>query len=106
MIPSEVTVVDCTVANTGRVRVWPVKTRNGELNRRLILYAIGQLGVAGAAGHAVEFAGPVVRALPMEARFTLCNLAVEMGARYAIIAPDDTTFAYLTGRRYAPTGAA
>jgi 3-isopropylmalate/(R)-2-methylmalate dehydratase large subunit len=72
----------------------------------LILYAIGKLGVAGASGHAVEFAGPVVRALPMEARFTLCNLAVEMGARYAIVAPDETTFAYLKGRPHAPAGAA
>jgi len=72
----------------------------------LILHTIGQLGVAGGSGHAVEFAGPVVEALPMEARFTLCNLAVEMGARYAIIAPDETTLAYLKGRPHAPKGTA
>ena len=72
----------------------------------MILHTIGKLGVSAAIGHAVEFAGSAVRALPMEARFTLCNLAVEMGARFALIAPDETTFAYLKGRPYAPQGAA
>jgi 3-isopropylmalate/(R)-2-methylmalate dehydratase large subunit len=71
----------------------------------LILHLIGTLGVAAGNGYAVEYAGSAVRALPMEARFTLCNMSVEWGARYGLIAPDDTTFAWLEGRRYAPAGA-
>ena len=62
------------------------------------------IGVDGALGHAIEFAGPAVRALSMEGRMTLCNLAVEMGGRAALIAPDDITFAYLAGRPSAPRG--
>ncbi|MBT5050906.1 MAG: 3-isopropylmalate dehydratase large subunit [Rhodospirillaceae bacterium] len=72
----------------------------------IALYLVGQIGAAGALGRAVEFAGPVVRAMPMEGRFTLCNMAVEMGAAFATIQPDDITFDYLKGRRYAPAGAA
>jgi 3-isopropylmalate/(R)-2-methylmalate dehydratase large subunit len=72
----------------------------------VILYVIGKLGVAGAAGHALEFAGDAVRAFDMEARMTLCNLAIEMGARLGMVAPDDVTFDYLRGRPYAPQGAA
>ncbi len=71
----------------------------------LILYLIGQLGAAYANGYAVEYAGSAVRALPMEARFTLCNMSVEWGARYGMIAPDDTVFAWLEGRPYAPKDA-
>jgi 3-isopropylmalate/(R)-2-methylmalate dehydratase large subunit len=72
----------------------------------VILHVIGQLGVAGAVGHAVEFAGDAVRAFDMEARMTLCNLAIEMGARLGMIAPDDVTFDYLRGRPYSPQGPA
>ncbi|SAL76067.1 3-isopropylmalate dehydratase large subunit [Caballeronia telluris] len=72
----------------------------------MILHVIGQLGVAGAAGHALEFAGDATRALDMEARMTLCNLAIEMGARLGMIAPDEVTFEYLRGRPYAPKGKA
>lgn len=72
----------------------------------VILHVIGQLGVAGASGHALEFAGPAVRALDMEARMTLCNLAIEMGARLGLVAPDDITFDYLRGRPFAPRGGA
>ncbi len=61
----------------------------------LALYLIGRLGAEGAAGHAVEFMGSAVRALPMEGRFTLCNLAVEFGARFALIAPDEETASWL-----------
>lgn len=70
----------------------------------VILYLIGRIGVAGAAGHAVEFAGSVVRNLSMEGRFTICNMAVEMGARFGLIAPDDVTFSYLEGRPFSPRG--
>ncbi len=72
----------------------------------LILHLIGQLGVAAGNGYAVEYAGSAVRALPMEARFTLCNMSVEWGARYGMIAPDETVFQWIQGRPYAPAGAA
>ena len=71
-----------------------------------ILGAIGQIGVDGGVGHAIEYAGPVVRGLSMEGRMTICNMSIEAGARAGMIAPDDMTFAYLEGRSGAPTGAA
>ena len=67
-----------------------------------MLHVIRTLGIAGAAACAVEFAGPVIRVMPMEGRFTVCNLAVELGSRFAMIAPDDITVEYLKGRPYAP----
>jgi 3-isopropylmalate/(R)-2-methylmalate dehydratase large subunit len=70
----------------------------------MALVMIAQIGAGGAAGHVLEFAGPAVAALSMEGRFTLCNMAIEAGARAGLIAPDDTTFAYLKGRPKAPTG--
>ena len=66
---------------------------------------IAELGTDGARGHAVEYAGPAVEALSMEARMTLCNLSIEGGARFGMIAPDAATFAYLEGRPFAPQGA-
>ncbi|MBL0421647.1 3-isopropylmalate dehydratase large subunit [Ramlibacter sp. AW1] len=72
----------------------------------LVLHLIGQLGVSAGNGFAVEYAGEAVCALPMEGRFTLCNMSVEWGARYGLVAPDDTTFEWLAGRPYAPSGAA
>lgn len=74
----------------------------GVTAKDLALHLITTHGAAGARGHAVEFAGPAIEALPMEARFTLCNMATEFGAFTALIAPDEQTFAYLEGRRYAP----
>ena len=71
----------------------------------VILHVIGQLGAAAGNGYAVEYAGQAVRALPMEARFSLCNMSVEWGARYGMVAPDDTVYEYLVGRPYAPKGA-
>lgn len=71
----------------------------------LILYVIGRLGVAAGRGHAVEWAGAAVRALPVEARLTLCNMSIEMGAKIGMIAPDDDTYEYLAGRPMAPQGA-
>jgi 3-isopropylmalate/(R)-2-methylmalate dehydratase large subunit len=70
-----------------------------------ILGAIGSIGVDGGVGHVIEYAGEVVRALTMESRMTLCNMSIEAGARAGMIAPDDTTFAYLEGRPAAPRGA-
>ncbi len=78
------------------------RLREGVTAKDLILYTIGRHGASGGVGHAVEFAGEAVRALSMEARMSLCNLAVEFGARFGFIAPDETTFAYLRGRSYAP----
>src|SRR5712691_10326772 len=71
----------------------------------LVLGAIGELGVAGGVGYAVEYAGPAIEALSMEGRMTVCNMSIEAGARAGMIAPDDTTFAYLEGRAGAPAGA-
>ena len=64
----------------------------------MILGAIGQVGVDGGVGYVVEYAGEAVRALSMEQRMTICNMSIEWGARAGMIAPDDTTFAYLEGR--------
>jgi 3-isopropylmalate/(R)-2-methylmalate dehydratase large subunit len=70
------------------------------------LTLIGQIGTAGATGHVIEYAGPAVAALSMEGRMTLCNMTIEAGARAGLIAPDETTFAYLMGRPAAPKGGA
>lgn len=66
---------------------------------------IARLGADGAHGHAIEYAGAVVRALSMEGRLTLCNLSIEGGARFGMVAPDQTTFDYIEGRSFAPSGA-
>jgi 3-isopropylmalate/(R)-2-methylmalate dehydratase large subunit len=70
----------------------------------VILGAIGQLGVDGGIGHVVEYAGEAIRDLSMEGRMTVCNMSIEWGARAGMIAPDETTFAYLEGRPFAPRG--
>ncbi|WP_079636930.1 3-isopropylmalate dehydratase large subunit [Sphingopyxis flava] len=72
----------------------------------LALHILGIIGVDGAGGHVIEYAGPAIRALSMDARMTLCNLSIEMGARAGLVAPDETSFAYLKGRPAAPRGAA
>jgi len=72
----------------------------------LVLALIGQIGTAGATGHVIEYMGPAVRALSMEGRMTMCNMSIEAGARAGMIAPDETTFAYLMDRPRAPSGAA
>jgi 3-isopropylmalate/(R)-2-methylmalate dehydratase large subunit len=71
-----------------------------------VLAAIGRLGVEGGVGHVIEYAGPAIEALSMEGRLTICNMSIEAGARAGLIAPDETTFAYLEGRPAAPKGAA
>src|SRR5437588_5064674 len=68
----------------------------------LALGIIGQIGTDGASGHVIEYSGQAVRGLSMEGRMTLCNMSIEAGARAGMIAPDETTFAYLKGRRFSP----
>ncbi|MBI1943319.1 MAG: 3-isopropylmalate dehydratase large subunit [Betaproteobacteria bacterium] len=86
-----------------RVRV------DGELGRGVtakdvVLAIIGRIGTAGGSGHAVEFAGSVLRSLSMEGRMTICNMAIEAGARAGMVAVDETTIQYLKGRAFAPSG--
>src|SRR3954463_15722823 len=71
----------------------------------LVLALIRRIGTEGAAGHVIEYTGSAIRALSMEGRMTVCNMSIEAGARAGMIAPDDTTFAYLDGRPHAPKGA-
>jgi len=78
----------------------------GVTAKDVILHIIGRIGTAGATGYVVEYAGSAIRALSMEGRMTICNMSIEAGARAGMIAPDDTTFAYLKGRRFSPAGAA
>ncbi|KLT65967.1 3-isopropylmalate dehydratase large subunit [Pedobacter sp. BMA] len=70
----------------------------------IILYIIAQISAAGGTGYFVEFAGSAIRSLSMEARMTVCNMSIEMGARGGLIAPDQTTFEYIKGRQFAPKG--
>jgi 3-isopropylmalate/(R)-2-methylmalate dehydratase large subunit len=72
----------------------------------IILAVIARIGVGGGTGHVIEYSGSAIRALSMEERMTVCNMSIEAGARAGMIAPDETTFAYLEGRKYAPKGAA
>jgi len=78
----------------------------GVAAKDIILAIIGEIGTAGGTGHAIEYAGEAIRALSMEGRMTVCNMSIEAGARAGMIAPDETTFAYLKGRPKAPKGAA
>ena len=80
--------------------------KKGVTAKDVALYLMAKLTTSGATGYFVEYAGDVVRSLSMEGRLTLCNLSIEMGARGGFIAPDETTFAYLKGREYAPKGEA
>ncbi len=76
----------------------------GVTAKDLALAIIGQLGTGVGTGHVIEFSGSTIRRLSMEGRMTLCNMAIEAGARAGMIAPDQTTFAYIKGRPYAPKG--
>ncbi len=78
----------------------------GVLSKDIILYIIAQISAAGATGYFVEYAGSAICNLSMEARMTICNMSIEMGARGGLIAPDETTFDYVKGRKFAPQGAA
>ena len=84
---------------------------DGELNKGvvskdIVLYILAKISASGATGYAVEFAGSAIRSLTMEARMTICNMSIEMGARCGMIAPDETTFEYIKGRKFAPQGEA
>src|SRR2546425_3172297 len=70
----------------------------------LALGIIGKIGTDGATGHVIEYAGEAVRSLSVEGRMTLCNMSIEAGARAGLVAPDETTIAYMRGRRFAPAG--
>jgi 3-isopropylmalate/(R)-2-methylmalate dehydratase large subunit len=78
----------------------------GVVSKDIILYIISKTSASGATGYAVEYAGSAIRNLSMEARMTICNMSIEMGARCGMIAPDDITFDYIKGRKFAPQGAA
>ncbi|HVL25874.1 MAG TPA: 3-isopropylmalate dehydratase large subunit [Thermomicrobiales bacterium] len=79
--------------------------QEGVTAKDVILAIIGKIGTGGGAGRIVEYRGEVIRALSMEGRMTICNMSIEGGAKAGMIAPDDTTFAYVEGRKYAPKGA-
>ena len=96
--------------------IWQRRPRRGRITvngkaapgiaaKDIVLAIIAHIGADGATGHAVEFAGSAIRALSIEGRLTLCNMSIEAGARCGMVAPDETTFAYLNGRPYAPQGA-
>jgi len=80
------------------------KLNKGVVSKDIILYIISKISASGATGYAVEFAGSAIRALSMEARMTICNMSIEMGARCGLIAPDETTFNYIKGKKFAPQG--
>lgn len=77
----------------------------GVVSKDIVLYILSKISASGATGYAVEFAGSAIRSLSMEARMTICNMSIEMGARCGMIAPDEKTFAYIKGRKFAPQGA-
>ncbi|HYM15805.1 MAG TPA: 3-isopropylmalate dehydratase large subunit [Dehalococcoidia bacterium] len=79
---------------------------DGVTAKDVILAIIRTIGVSGGIGHVIEYRGDVIRALSMEGRMTICNMSIEGGARAGLVAPDDTTFAYVEGRPFAPKGAA
>jgi 3-isopropylmalate/(R)-2-methylmalate dehydratase large subunit len=82
------------------------RLRDGVTPKDVILAVIGQVGTGGGMGYVIEYRGEAFRAMSMEGRMTVCNMSIEAGARAGMVAPDDTTFAYLEGRPHAPTGAA
>ncbi len=90
-------------SKTMQVRVEGRRQR-GVTAKDIILAIIGKIGIAGGIGHVIEYAGETIRALSMEGRMTVCNMSIEGGARAGMVAPDDTTFAYLEGRPFVPRG--
>ncbi|ELH9337998.1 3-isopropylmalate dehydratase large subunit, partial [Escherichia coli] len=80
------------------------KAAPGITAKDIVLAIIGKTGSAGGTGHVVEFCGEAIRDLSMEGRMTLCNMAIEMGAKAGLVAPDETTFNYVKGRLHAPKG--
>jgi 3-isopropylmalate/(R)-2-methylmalate dehydratase large subunit len=96
----------CLPQNKARTMLIDVRGQlaEGVTAKDLALGIIGQIGTDGATGYVIEYAGEAVSALSMEARMTLCNMSIEAGARAGMIAPDETTFAYLRDKRFAPQG--
>ncbi len=82
------------------------RLKHGVTAKDIALYIISQISTSGGTGHFIEYAGAAIRSLSMEGRLTLCNMSIESGARGGLIAPDETTFAYMKGREYAPKEAA
>ena len=80
--------------------------RPGVTAKDIILYLIGEIGVGGGTGYVIEYRGSTIASLSMEERMTICNMSIEAGARAGMIAPDDTTYEYVSGRALAPSGAA
>src|SRR4030095_11718268 len=80
------------------------KLGKGVVSKDIILYIISKISASGATGYFVEYAGDAITSLSMEARMTICNMSIEMGARGGMIAPDATTFEYMKGREFAPEG--
>ena len=80
------------------------KLQTGVTGKDMILALISRIGVAGGTGYVLEYKGPAIRSLDMEARMTICNMSIEAGARAGLVAPDDTTFQYVSGREFAPKG--
>ena len=93
--------------NKPRTMAVNVEGRLGEgvTAKDIILAVIARIGIGGGTGHVFEYRGDAIRALSMEGRMTVCNMSIEGGARAGMVAPDDTTFEYISGRRHAPTGA-
>jgi len=88
-----------------RMRVSFEGTREfGVSAKDMVLYLIGQIGVSAGRGHVVEYAGSAIRSLSIDERQTVCNMSIEFGAKAGLVAPDDTTYSYLHGRPYAPSG--
>ena len=91
-----------------RPRTMEIRTEGslpyGVTAKDLVLSIIGRIGVDGATGHVIEYTGQAIRELSMEGRMTVCNMSIEAGARAGMVAPDETTFAYLEGRTHAPQG--
>jgi 3-isopropylmalate/(R)-2-methylmalate dehydratase large subunit len=81
------------------------KLTPGVTAKDIILTIIAKIGIGGATGHVLEYSGSAIRSLSMEERMTICNMSIEAGARAGLIAPDETTFEYIAGRPFAPTGA-
>ena len=96
----------CLLAKRARTMLVRVDGRLGfgVTAKDIVLAVIGRIGTAGGTGHAIEFGGAAIRALSMEGRMTVCNMAIEAGARAGLVAVDDTTIDYLRGRRFAPAG--
>ncbi len=90
---------------TMRIRI-EGELKKGVTAKDMALYMMSKMTTSGATGYFVEYAGSAVRNLTMEGRLTLCNLSIEMGARGGMVAPDETTFAYIKGREHAPKGEA